>query len=221
MLQDYISFLHELSLNNNKIWFDKHKDRYLKLQKEYEHFVDEMIVEIHKIDNSVQFLTRRESMFRIYRDARFGRDKTPYKTWVSCAFSPNGKKADEPGYFFRLNGDGQLTVGGGLWTPESAKLAIVRKNLSADSKNLERVLINKDIIKQYGIIQDNKVSRPPRGFHKEDLNIELIKQKSWVLIDTLGFEGDYDKLKNILIQKYTILYPFIFTLRDYMLERYD
>lgn len=116
MLQDYVTFLHDLSSNNSKLWFDSHKEYYLKLQKEYEQFVDEMIVEIYKIDNSIQFLTRRETMFRIYRDARFsfGRDKAPYKTWISCIFSPNGKKADEPGYFFQLNGKGELTVGYGL-----------------------------------------------------------------------------------------------------------
>lgn len=143
MLQDYLAFLHQLSLNNNKVWFDSHKDEYLKYQKEYEQFVDEIIVEIHKIDNSVQFLTKRECMFRIYRDARFSKDKTPYKTWISCVFSPNGKKADEPGYFFRLNGVESLVlvVGYGhlnlknwqLYEKTSVKIATNFKNVS---KNL-------------------------------------------------------------------------------------
>ncbi|MBC7472113.1 MAG: DUF2461 domain-containing protein [candidate division SR1 bacterium] len=223
MLQDYIHFLHNLSLNNNKLWFDSHKDHYLELQKEYEAFVDGMIVEIHKIDNTIQFLTRRETMFRIYRDARFsfGRDKTPYKTWISCIFSPNGKKADEPGYFFRLNGKGELTVGGGLWTPAPEKLLIVRKNLSIDSKNLEKVLTRSDIIKHFGQIGDNKVSRPPRGFLKDDPNIELIRQKSITLIKNIHFIGDYEDLKKELIKNYEILYPFILVLRDLIIERYE
>lgn len=223
MLQSYIHFLHDLSLNNNKLWFDSHKDHYLELQKEYETFVDEMIVEIHKIDNNIQFLTRRETMFRIYHDARFsfGRDKAPYKTWISCIFSPNGKKADEPGYFFRLNGKGELIVGGGLWTPEPEKLLIVRKNLSNDSKNLENVLAKVDIIKGFGHLDDHKVSRPPRGFAKDDANIELIKQKSLILIKNISLDGDYNDLKEELVKKYEILYPFILVLRDLMIERYD
>jgi uncharacterized protein (TIGR02453 family) len=223
MLQDYITFLHDLSLNNNKIWFDSHKDHYLKLQKEYEAFVDEMIVEIHKIDNNIQFLTRRETMFRIYRDARFsfGRDKAPYKTWISCIFSPNGKKAEEPGFFFRLNGEGELSIGGGLWAPGPEKILIVRKNLSSDSKKLKTVLEQTDILKQFGNLSDYKVSRPPRGFDKEDPNIELIKQKSLILMKSVSFAGDYKDLQKELVKNYKVLYPFIATLRDYMIERFE
>jgi uncharacterized protein (TIGR02453 family) len=221
MLQDYVTFLHQLSLNNNKIWFDAQKDTYLKLQKEYEQFVDEMIVEIHKIDNNIQFLTKRETMFRIYRDARFSKDKNPYKTWISCAFSPNGKKADEPGYFFRLNGEGELRVGGGLWTPEPEKLMIVRKNLSIDSTKLSQVLDSKGIKNHFGELLDNRVSRPPRGFAKDNPKIELIKQKSWVLIRSKPFSGDYKDLQQELVNSYTTLYPLITVLRDYLIERYE
>jgi uncharacterized protein (TIGR02453 family) len=223
MLQDYITFLHDLSLNNNKIWFDSHKDHYLFIQKEYEVFVDDMIVELHKIDNNIQFLTRRECMFRIYRDARFsfGRDKAPYKTWISCIFSPNGKKAEEPGFFFRLNGQGELSIGGGLWMPSPEKLLNLRKNISKESKKLDETLASSQITKQFGELSDYKVSRPPRGFQKDDPSIELLKQKSIILMKNISFSGDYKDLQKELIKNYKTLYPFIAVLRDYMIERFE
>ena len=221
MLQDYISFLNQLSHNNTKLWFDAHKDEYVKLQKEYEVFIDEMIVEIHKIDNNIQFLTRREAAFRIYRDARFSKDKTPYKTWISAAFSPNGKKADEPAYFFRLDGQGLLTVGGGLWTPEPDKLMIVRKNISKDSKALNLVINDKKLTKVFGMIQDHQVSRPPRGFAKDDPSIELLKQKSLIFMKTVNFSGDYKDLKTDLKVYFQTLHPLIEVMRDYLIERYE
>jgi uncharacterized protein (TIGR02453 family) len=207
MLQDYITFLHDLSLNNNKLWFDSHKDNYLMLQKEYEAFVDEMIVELHKIDNNIQFLTRRETMFRIYRDARFsfGRDKAPYKTWISCIFSPNGKKAEEPGFFFRLNGQGELSVGGGLWMPSPEKLLNLRKNISQDNKKLNEVINSKIILKEFGELCDYKVSRPPRGFEKNDPSVELLKQKSLILMKSISFAGEYNDLQKELLKNYKIV----------------
>lgn len=83
------------------------------------------------------------------------------------------------------------------------------------------MLTKSDIVKHFGDLDDSKVSRPPRGFLKDDANIELIKQKSLVLIKNISFDGDYASLKKELIKNYTILYPFILVLRDLMIERFE
>jgi uncharacterized protein (TIGR02453 family) len=222
MLQDYIDFMAELEHNNNKLWFDARKDVYLRCHEEYKAFVEEMLVEMYKIDNALQFLNPRESMFRIYRDARFSRNKDPYKTWMSSAFSPNGKKSDEPGYYFQINSDGGVRVAGGQWMPEPARLKLIRKNIQARPEAMVKLLGDKKIQKYFGELSSEKVSRPPREFAKDDPNIEILKYKGYTFgADVRLSENTYENLKKVLVKYFTELKPLILVLREYNIEIFD
>src|SRR5437868_13398116 len=97
-----IDFLKKLSKNNNKDWFDKNKDKYLAAKKNTDDMADELIRSFTAFDKKLAGLKAKDCVFRIYRDIRFSKNKTPYKTNMGCAISPGGRKAEEAGYYIHI-----------------------------------------------------------------------------------------------------------------------
>jgi uncharacterized protein (TIGR02453 family) len=123
MFQEFTKFYAQLELNNNKEWFHAHKAEYDKLNLEFQDFVQNCIYQIANFDPLLKFLTARECTFRINRDVRFSNNKSPYKTNSSAVFAPGGKKNNsEPAYYFEFNSKGKITIGGGLYMPETSQL---------------------------------------------------------------------------------------------------
>ena len=100
---DTLPFLQELTVNNNRPWFNDHKDRWLAIKADFEVFTQALIDEMVKYDDTLVGLTAKNSVYRIYRDTRFSADKTPYKTHIACFLSSWGpKNSGVPGYYFQL-----------------------------------------------------------------------------------------------------------------------
>ena len=117
---EFLTLLHE---NNDKAWFDSHKEMYKRALSCFEVFTAKLIDGIAAFDPSVRGLTVKDCTWRIYRDTRFSPDKTPYKTYVSALISPYGRHADRACYYLHLDPrpeEGGLY--GGLWHPEPAVL---------------------------------------------------------------------------------------------------
>jgi uncharacterized protein (TIGR02453 family) len=113
-------FLKDLKKNNNKTWFEKNKSAYLDAKEDAEHFVEQLIKGLGKIDADIAVLHAKDCTYRIYRDVRFSSDKTPYKTHMGAFLNKGGKKAPTAGYYFHIEPGGNMT-GGGLWMPMPAR----------------------------------------------------------------------------------------------------
>ena len=175
-------FLKDLRVNNNRAWFRANKERYESDVKEpMLRFIASMQKPLRRISRHVVADPSPSggSMFRIYRDTRFSADKTPYKTHVAVQFRHvAGRDAHAPGFYLHLS-PGENIVGGGIWHPPSAALALIRARLAARPKVWEKVIRNKKFREICGDVEGDKLIRTPRGYSDDERYLEYIKLKDY------------------------------------------
>src|SRR5882757_6505570 len=145
--KDSIDFLKDLALNNNRDWFNNHKDRYLEAQGNIAAFADALLEEMNKHDK-IETVSGKKSMFRIYKDVRFSKDKTPYNKHWSGAFKRATKKL-RGGYYFRIE-PGNSFLAGGFWGPDSDDMKRIRQDIEYNYKDWKKLLANKTLVKTFG-----------------------------------------------------------------------
>lgn len=161
---DFLDFFRELSENNNKQWFDANRQRYEKEVKEpFAKFVEEMIYRIQKIENDI-FIRPMDAIFRINKDIRFSKDKTPYKTFVSANISKFGKKDKAyPGFYFEFSPD-DVMIYGGVYMVEKDMLERIRYYIAENHEEFKKVYSGKAFVDKFGTIQGEKNKRIPEDF---------------------------------------------------------
>jgi uncharacterized protein (TIGR02453 family) len=170
---DTFAFLRELKRNNDREWFNANKDRYEESVKEpFLQFINDVGPALRKVSPNLVADPRPTggSLFRIYRDVRFSKDKSPYKTHVGAHF-PLGKGTGGPGYYLHLE-PGECFVAGGMWMPEPAALQGIRERIAERPAEWKKARGDLDR-------DDNALKRPPRGFDPEHAMIDDIKRKSF------------------------------------------
>ena len=178
--QDFIDFFIELAPNNNKDWFDVNRKRYEKSIKEpFQKFVTHLIHEIAKNDSSFNNLDAKDCIFRINRDIRFSKDKSPYKLMVSAVIAPNGKKSKAVnGVYFEL-GPEHIRVYGGIYEIEKDDLFIVREGIAKNLIKFKSLYTDKKFTSVFGSIKGEKNKILPKEL-KEIGELEpLIYNKQW------------------------------------------
>ena len=177
--KDFIDFFKELSQNNNKKWFDQNRKKYEKFVKvPFHSFVERMIEKIEDDDPEMK-ITPAESIFRINRDIRFSRDKTPYKTQMSALISRTGKKDKGfPGIFFSL-GAKNIMIYGGSHSNEKDRLYSLRKFISEHLDTFEKLLDDPMFKHKYGGIHGNKNKRIPAEFNEAAEKQPLLFNKAF------------------------------------------
>lgn len=183
-LRDLTQFLTELSENNNRPWFLWNKPRYDILRTEFEETVTELIKALTKFDKQVAACNPKKAMFRIHRDTRFSKDKTPYKTRFSAGITPHDKRRPSAGggstYYFQLERDGTLGFGGGEYLPPPARLKAIREHVVNDATGFAKVLKNKNLRATYNdMLEEDKLQRPPKGFDPDHPHVDYLKLKSF------------------------------------------
>jgi uncharacterized protein (TIGR02453 family) len=182
--QDLFDFFEDLKLNNNRAWFNDNKARYYdSVVNPVSEFVVCMGPRLKQISRHYKADPRPHggAMFRIYRDTRFSKDKTPYKTHAAVQFRHEaGRDAHAPGYYLHLAGDG-LFFGGGIWTPPSPKLNKIRDFIADNARSWSRIS-NAKKVKDVGGIKGDGLKRPPRGFDAEHVHIDDLKRKSFFVM---------------------------------------
>lgn len=213
MLQEStLQFFRELRENNNKEWFDVNRKRYLTIKEDYLHLAGSLLVEMKKIDPTLEPLVAKDCIFRINKDIRFSKDKSPYKTNLGIILSPFGKKMNTASYYIHIE-EGQNFVGGGLWMPESSQLAKIRQEINYFYQDLDKVVSEPGFKKVYGSIDTNdkiKLIRPPKGYDADHPAIEYLKLKSFTAITT--FPDDIltsPKMIPYLVEKLNALKPLL------------
>jgi uncharacterized protein (TIGR02453 family) len=173
-----VEFLSGLEQNNNRPYFVWHKPAYDVLREEFEALLTDIIGRIAKFDRALGAVDPKKAMFRIYRDTRFSKDKTPYKTRFSAAIRDRAKKGLEPGYYFHIDHAGVLLAGGGIYNPDPAILLRIRRHIAQHPAALTRVLREPRFKKTYGgLAEEDALARPPKGFAADTPHIEAIKLK--------------------------------------------
>ena len=178
---DLFRFLNDLSKNNNRDWFNENKDRYQKsIVLPVKDFIVVMGERLHKISRSFMADPRTNggSMFRIYRDIRFSKDKRPYKENVGCQFRHiAGKTVHAPGFYVHIQ-PGNVFVGGGIWKPPNPVLDKIRTAIVEQSDKWSEITKR---TKYFPTIEGDQLKRPPRGYDADHPHIEDLKRKSFFL----------------------------------------
>jgi uncharacterized protein (TIGR02453 family) len=175
-------FLKDLKKHNNKPWFEKNKDLYLGAKEDVEGFVEEVIGEFGKKDIQIAALEPKNCTYRIYRDVRFSKDKTPYKTNMGAYFNKGGKKAPTAGYYIHLE-PGRTMAGGGLWMPQGQELNKTRQEIDYSFAEWSGILQHRAFRKSFpdGLDKEDLLSRPPKGYSDDNPAIEYLKLKSFIV----------------------------------------
>jgi uncharacterized protein (TIGR02453 family) len=181
---DFFAFLEELASNNRRDWFQQHKPRYLEsVVTPIGHFITAIAPGLHGISEHYVADPRPHggSMFRIYRDTRFSKDKSPFKTHVACHFRHRaGRDAHAPGFYAHFEPKG-LYFGGGIWRPPSGHLARIREAICDNPSEWARLKAAKAVRDRGGIGGDG-LKRPPAGFDADHQHIEDLKRKSFFVM---------------------------------------
>ncbi len=169
-------FLNKLKKNNHRDWMQENKKEYLANEKILKAFYASIETQLNITDE-----ISKVKVFRINRDVRFSKDKTPYNIHRSVSFSRAGTQR-RGGYYLRIE-PGKSAMAGGFFSPESPDLLRIRREFEMDSTEIRTILSQKDFKKAFsGFNQDYKVKTAPRDFNKEDPNIDLIKLKSYFVV---------------------------------------
>jgi uncharacterized protein (TIGR02453 family) len=177
-----LKFLKDLKKNNTKEWFDANRKVYESAKQDFETLVQTVITIHGKKDEAIVSLKPKDCMFRINRDVRFSKDKSPYKTNFGAFINKGGKKSIFAGYYFHCS-PGDNFVGGGLWMPMPEELKKVRQEIDYCFDEFSKIITNKKFKTIYGDVQrgeDMSLSRPPKGYDDSNPAIEFIKLKSFV-----------------------------------------
>ncbi len=179
---DYFKFFNELKKNNNREWFNDNKQRFrASVQEPLAGFVEAMAPRLKKITKHIVADPRLNggSVFRIYKDVRFSKDKTPYKTHGAVQFRHAlGKDAHAPGFYVHLATDENF-YGGGIWHPPSPNLLQIREAIRDKGTLWSKATSGVAFEKRFGGVRGDQLTRPPRGFDAEAPTIEDIKRKSF------------------------------------------
>ncbi|KAL9626117.1 MAG: hypothetical protein Q9204_007567 [Flavoplaca sp. TL-2023a] len=189
-------FLGDLKANNDREWLKMHDADYRQSKKDFDAFVEKMTDKMTEIDETIPELPPKDLTFRIYRDIRFSSDPTPYKTHFSVAWSRTGRKGPYAGYYLQIKPSGSF-IGGGLWCPEAAPLAAMRKDIDRKSDKLKSVLLDPAMRKEFlsGISKDDKkavkafveqnkenaLKTKPKGYDAENPNISLLRLRNYTI----------------------------------------
>ena len=186
--KDFFDFLVELKQNNTREWFQANKERYRSVvQEPLLRFISDFSEPLYRI--SPEFVADPRpsggSMFRIYRDVRFAKDKSPYKTHASAQFRHRaGRDAHAPGFYLHLE-PGNVFVGAGSWHPGREALESIRTAIAEDPDQWLSVLEDSRFSKRHKLVGES-LKRPPRGFDPEHPAIEELKRKDFISIENFS-----------------------------------
>lgn len=200
---DFIEFFKELASNNHKDWFDENRKRYeTSIKDPFKIFVQEMISRMNDVDKRIA-IQPKDAIFRINRDIRFSKDKSPYKINRSAIISPNGKKdKTTPGLYFEFTPE-YVRIYGGVYQLSTTQVLEVRNAIASNLKKFEKLIQTKDFKEAYGEIQGQKAKRLPKELKVAAENQELIFNKNWYYFAELPPETVLEEnLPEIIMEYY-------------------
>jgi uncharacterized protein (TIGR02453 family) len=204
-----IQFLQQLKLNNNKDWFDKNRNQYEQAKTELKELSKNIIAEVGKFDTSIVSLEPKNCMFRINRDIRFSKDKSPYKTNMGAYFSKYGKNNGVGGYYFHIEPNKSF-IGGGVYNAMPDQLKAIRQEIDYNFNDLKKIISSTSFKKIFAELQGEKLKNAPKGYDESNAAIELLKHKNLYVSHSFSDAELMDKnFHKTFASKAKVLYPFL------------
>lgn len=181
-MKDILRFLTDVRLNNNREWFKAHKSEYEKANAKFNVIAERFLKDISEFDESVRHLTLKDCTYRFYRDIRFSKDKSPYKTHFGVYVCPGGKKSWKAGYYFHIEPVWEDGTGGsglycGCFMPDKEMLQLIREDLYNDGANYRKFIAK---AKGFSFNSNPSLKKNPKGFPESEFD-DLIRLKSFIL----------------------------------------
>lgn len=183
-----VRFLKNLTKNNNKPWFDLHRKEYETARKNYEDFIQSVIDAFGKSDPSIAPLIAKQCLFRINRDIRFSKNKTPYKKNFAASINRGGKKSIFAGYYFHLE-PGNSFIGGGIWMPMPGETQKIRQEIDYCWPEFKKIITAKKFKTVYGDLDNEpeiSLVNVPKGYAKDNPAASYLKLKSWIAMQEIN-----------------------------------
>ncbi|OIQ23879.1 DUF2461 domain-containing protein [Lacinutrix sp. MedPE-SW] len=205
--KNVLEFLKKLEENNNREWFNEHKPKFKKLETEVKAFFAAINQKLNVHDE-----TDKVKVFRIYRDVRFSKNKTPYKTHFGGSFH-RVKPRLRGGYYFQIQPNNQSFLATGFWNPSKEDLLRIRKEFEMDDEEI-RTIINQETFKSvWGNLEGEELKTAPKGFDKEHQAIDLIRKKQFIFTKKITDKELVSKdLLTIIDESFKTIRPYF----DYM-----
>ena len=207
-----LNFLAGLKKNNNREWFEANKKDYQKALKEFESIIAQLIKELAEFDQLIGTLKPKDCIFRIYRDVRFSKDKSPYKPNFGAAISRGGRKSNHALYYLHLE-DNNSFIAGGIYMPPNDVLNKVRQEIDYNAMEFKKIISSSDFKKFFGELQGDKLKKAPKGYQPDDENIELLKFKSYLAVNNVS---NQDVLKPNFIKYCLEVYEAMTPMNDFI-----
>ncbi len=209
MLPQTLEFLQHLRKNNNREWFEAHRDLYESSQQEIQDFLNEIISRLNDIDPKVGVQKGKDCMFRIHRDLRFTKDKTPYKNYRDAIIKPGGRKSPYAGYYLHIE-DGNSFIGGGIYKPAKENLEAVRNKIYFEYTDLQKILYDDTFRDFFGSMDSSfSLKRMPAGYSEDHPATDLLKYKSFIVLHPLEDEDLIDDdLQEVVLEAFKAMKPF-------------
>jgi uncharacterized protein (TIGR02453 family) len=188
-----LKFLKDLKKNNNRPWFEEHRKQYEETKDNFLSFIDNLITGIAVFDPPIAALKAKDCTFRINRDVRFSKDKSPYKNNIAAYFNRNGKKANGAGYYLHIE-PGKSFAAGGLWMPDPKDLAKIRQEIDYSFEGWKKIIGHAAFKKTFpeGVTGEALV-RPPKGYEENNPAIAYLKKKSFIVSRSFTDEAVLNK----------------------------
>ena len=173
IMKEVLSFFKKLEKNNNREWFEINKPEFKRIEAEVKHFGQQLKEALEATEH-----IDRVKLFRVYRDVRFSKDKTPYKTHFGISMHRE-KPCYRGGYYVHLKPNKNFAAVG-FWDPNKEDLLRIRKELELDPSEFRELMHESDFKNTWGNLEGEEVKTVPKGFSKEDPNIDLIRKKMFL-----------------------------------------
>jgi uncharacterized protein (TIGR02453 family) len=212
-MKNIFSFLEALAQNNNRDWFQDNKKTYQAALDTFREFIGSILVGVSKTDPSVGNLEAKDTIFRIYKDVRFSKDKTPYKTHFGGWMAKGGRKSTDAGYYFHLE-PGNTFMAAGVWMPPKEQLTLIRQEIMYNPSDYFKIINDPVVSKAYergG--KEDMLKKGPAGFPKDFEFMEEIKYKHYIF--SKNYENQ-DVIKSGFAENVTHDYKGLFPLVDYL-----
>jgi uncharacterized protein (TIGR02453 family) len=182
-MKQVLRFLHSLSLHNDKVWFDAHKADYLKAKNKVDELAVKLIEGIRSFDDTIGPLTAADCTYRIYRDVRFSKDKSPYKTHMGVFVNRGGKKSGYSGYYFHIDGNGDHLLAIGNYFTEPRVMKILREDIEMGGGDFRQILAG--LAPGLELDMEDALKKVPKGFPADSPDAEFFKLKNFCLLKRL------------------------------------
>ena len=182
-----LDFLDSLKDNNNRDWFIKNRPAYIDAKDNFESFVQDIINNIVDFEPILKGLEVKSCVYRINRDIRFSNDKSPYKSHLGAFIVRGGKKNGDKfaGYYVHIE-PAKSIIAGGAYMPPAPLLSAIREKIDEEPDEFIKIINSKDFVKCFGEIDGEKLKKAPKGYPSDHPNIELLKFKSYLIVNEVN-----------------------------------